>query len=135
MGLFDQLQAQVIGQLTSGNPKLGEIINSLLQQNGGVQGLVSKFQNGQTAEIFKSWLSQGPNMPISASQLTDVLGQNQISDISKMVGLNSNDVIGQLTEHLPELINKLSPDGQLNLGGNTALSGVLNMAKGFFGKN
>ena len=88
MGLLDSLLGSVMG----GNARRGHrrqhggapqspmmlMALQLLQQNGGIQGLLAKFQQAGFADQVQSWISTGQNMPISADALAKVLGQGQL---------------------------------------------------------
>ncbi|MBS0370846.1 MAG: DUF937 domain-containing protein [Proteobacteria bacterium] len=118
MGLFDQVVGAVMsGQTTDGaaNPLLAgmmQLIND--PQTGGLAGLVQAFQNGGLGEIAKSWVSTGQNLPISAEQIQSVLGSSGIlQNLAGQFGLSSEQVSGQLAELLPQIVDKLTPNGAL----------------------
>lgn len=133
MGLLDQIQQQVMGSLSQSNPQIANAINGLLQQNGGVEGLIGKFQQGQLKEVAQSWISTGTNLPISADQIKQVLGSEQIKAIADKVGISPETISQNLSEHLPNIIDKLTPNGKLPEAGGL-LSSVLGMASNFLGK-
>ena len=64
-------------------------------------------------EQLKSWIGTGDNMPISGDQLTSALGSDKISEIAAKLGMSHGDVSGGLASMLPQIIDKLSPNGQL----------------------
>ena len=79
MGLFDQLSGIVSGEQAGG---LGGALSDLLNQQGGVSGLVEKFQSGGLGEVVNSWVSSGENLPVSAEQVQQVLGNEQIAGLA-----------------------------------------------------
>ena len=83
---------------------------------GGLGGLVEKFQQGGLGEIAQSWVGTGQNLPISAEQLGGVLGNDTIAGMAGKLGLNQNDLLGQLTQMLPQVVDKLTPQGQIPQG-------------------
>lgn len=118
MGLFDQVVGAVMsGQTTDGaaNPLLAGIMQLINDpQTGGLAGLVQAFQNGGLGEIAKSWVSTGQNLPISAEQIQSVLGSSGIlQNLASQFGLSSEQVSGQLAELLPQIVDKLTPNGAL----------------------
>ena len=118
MGLFDQVVGAVMsGQTTDGaaNPLLAGIMQLINDpQTGGLAGLVQAFQNGGLGEIAKSWVSTGQNLPISAEQIQSVLGSSGIlQNLASQFGLSSEQVSGQLAELLPQVVDKLTPNGAL----------------------
>lgn len=83
---------------------------------GGLAGLgqlVEQFQRGGLGDVVGSWISTGKNLPISAEQLGAVLGDERISGMASQLGINPNDLLGQLSTLLPEVVDKLTPEGQI----------------------
>jgi len=81
--------------------------------DGGLEGIVAKFQQGGMGEIVQSWIGTGGNLPISADQIQSVLGSEQVQGLTKAMGIDSS----QLASALPGLIDQLTPGGQLPQGG------------------
>jgi uncharacterized protein YidB (DUF937 family) len=119
MGLLDGLVGSLMGgrQQGSDSPLLQMALQMLANRSdtgaGGLGGLINSFRNAGLGEQLKSWIGTGQNMPISADQLTAALGSDKIRDIASQLGLPHGDVSGGLAEMLPQLIDKLSPNGQL----------------------
>lgn len=80
---------------------------------GGLGGLLEKFQQSGQGNVINSWIGNGQNQPIQPGQLGQVLGQDTLNNLAQKAGINSNDLLGQLAQHLPEIINKLTPNGRL----------------------
>ena len=80
---------------------------------GGLEGIVAKFQQGGMGEVVQSWVGTGGNLPISADQIQSVLGSEQVAGLTKAMGIDSS----QLAHALPGLIDHLTPGGQLPQGG------------------
>jgi len=119
MGLLDQIVKGLAGKFLGGgtgaqNPLL-DIALSLLTnpQTGGLEGLVETFKGKGLNDIMSSWISTGQNLPISANQIQNVLGSDLIQQFAKKLGASNADVSGGLANLLPELIDKLTPTGQL----------------------
>ncbi len=81
--------------------------------DGGLQGIVAKFEQGGMGEIVQSWVGTGGNLPISSEQITTVLGSEQVQNLTHAMGIDSS----QLANALPGLIDHLTPGGQLPQGG------------------
>jgi uncharacterized protein YidB (DUF937 family) len=96
--------------------------------NGGLEGIVAKFQQGGMTEIVQSWIGTGGNLPISSEQITAVLGSEQVQSLTHALGIDSS----QLAHALPGLIDHLTPGGQLPQGGIGDILGQA-MGKGGFG--
>lgn len=121
MGLLDGLMGSLMGaQQQSGNNPLLQMALQILSNRGdvgggaGMGGLINAFQNAGLGEQLKSWIGTGANMPISADQLSAALGPDKIRDIANQLGVSQGEVSGGLADMLPQLIDKLSPNGQLS---------------------
>jgi len=75
------------------------------------------------ADQVASWVSTGQNLPISAEQLQSVLGNEQVQAIAQKLGFTPQEVSAHLAELLPQVIDKLTPDGNVPQGG--SLAGLL----------
>jgi uncharacterized protein YidB (DUF937 family) len=125
MGLLDS----VIGSLTGGgaggtSSGMGGILMSLLGggqaggaatqgTGGGLSGLVSKFEQAGLGNVAQSWVGNGANQPVSPQQLQNVFGQNQVQSMASQAGMQPHDFLSQLSQHLPNAVNAMTPNGQL----------------------
>ncbi|KAE9540612.1 DUF937 domain-containing protein [Ursidibacter maritimus] len=98
-----------------GQTKALQLIQALLQSQGGIQGLIEKFQQGGLEQLVKSWISTEENQPISASQILDVFGQKNIDSAAEEVGVAQQEAPNLLSEYLPKIVDSLSPNGELDL--------------------
>ena len=117
MGMLDGLVGNVLGGMLGGtgaqqNPLL-QVALRLLQQNGGISGVLDKFRQGGFADHADSWQSTGQNMPISGSALQEVLGSGAIGQVAQQLGMSHGDAAGGLAQMLPQLIDKFTPEGQV----------------------
>ena len=119
MGLLDQIVKGLAGKFMGGsagtqNPLLDIALNLLTNpQTGGLGGLVETFKSKGVNDIMSSWISTGQNLPISGNQIQDILGSDLIQQFAKKLGASNQDVSGGLANLLPDLIDKLTPTGQL----------------------
>ena len=134
MGLLDSIAGQVLGSLSnSGDGRhagLLEAIGGLVNnpQSGGLQGLITAFEQNGLGGVIASWVGTGQNLPISAEQLQSVLGNEQVEALAQKLGFTPQEVSGHLAELLPQVVDKLTPEGTVPEGG--ALGGLLGMLKG-----
>ncbi|WP_374316260.1 YidB family protein [Aquabacterium sp.] len=135
MGFFDPIAGQVLNSLSGAGSNNGqqsaliEAIGGLLNnQQGGLAGLVSAFEQQGLGGIIGSWVGTGQNQAISADQLQSVLGNGQIQAMAEKLGLSPDALSGHLTELLPQVIDKLTPGGNVPEAG--ALGGLLDLLKG-----
>lgn len=113
MGLLDSLLGAVT-QRGTGNQLLDGIIAMVNNpQTGGLEGLLAKFQQSGMGNLADSWVSTGKNLPISADQITQALGSDQLGSLAKGLGLSQGDVSSQLAQLLPDVVDKLTPNGQV----------------------
>jgi len=117
MGLLDGILGRTLGGATgdAGSPMnpLVQIALQLLQQNGGVAGVLDKFRQGGFANQADSWQSTGENVPISGSALQEVLGSGTIGQIAAQLGLSHGEAAGSLAQMLPQIVDKLTPNGEV----------------------
>lgn len=107
------LLGQVVGGDTAKSAGLMAGLMALVQQMGGFEALLQKFQQKGLGQLAQSWLSTGSNLPLGAAQLQQVFGSDAIAGLAKQAGMNTqqaSDAIGKL---LPELVNQFSPQGAL----------------------
>jgi uncharacterized protein YidB (DUF937 family) len=146
MGLLDSVLSAVGGQAQGGEggaglgglmamlgnqPELMQAASSLLGndgENGGLSGLMEKFQQAGLGDVLASWVGTGANQPISGEQLSNVLGSDALSGLAGKFGIDPNDLAGQLSNVLPSLVDQLTPNGQARaagLGNGSDLMGML----------
>jgi len=106
MGLFDG----VLGGL------VGAGINQLIQQHGGVQGLVNQFEQKGLGGIAQSWVGTGPNQPVSSDQLLHVLGSENVAQIASKLNVSPDELLSKLSELLPQHVDGLTPGGVITNG-------------------
>jgi uncharacterized protein YidB (DUF937 family) len=133
MGLLDQVVGAMAGGQSGGNNALLETVMKMVSdpQNGGLQGLIQSFQQGGLGDIVNSWVSKGQNLPISAEQLQSVLGGSSLGNIASQLGMNQEEASGSLASMLPQLIDSLTPNGEVPQGNDLMAQGM-EMLKGKF---
>ena len=111
-------QADLIGSIVSmlGQGGQGGGQGGALGGIGGLIGLVARMQQSGLGDIAKSWIGTGDNHPISPDQLGGVLGQDTVSNMAQQLGLNHGDLLSQLSQMLPQVVDKLTPQGQIPHG-------------------
>jgi uncharacterized protein YidB (DUF937 family) len=81
--------------------------------SGGLGDLLKQFQQSGHGETANSWVSPGPNKQIAPGDLANALGADQISSLMSQSGLSRDELLSGLSQHLPEVVNHLTPDGRL----------------------
>jgi uncharacterized protein YidB (DUF937 family) len=128
MGLLDSL----LGRLAAGGAQPGQspllqAALQLMQQNGGLPGIISKFEHGGMAEHVGSWIGTGENIPITGSQLQEILGTGTIGQIAQQLGLSHGDASSGLAQVLPQIIDHMTPTGQVAADHGDMLKQALSM--------
>jgi uncharacterized protein YidB (DUF937 family) len=124
MGLLDGLLGKALGGMAGGdsgaqqqNP-LVQMALQMLQQHGGIEGILGKFKQAGYAEQAQSWVSTGENQPITADALQQVLGQGQLGQIAQQLGIGQGEAAGGLAAMLPQIIDQMTPHGQVPANSN-----------------
>jgi uncharacterized protein YidB (DUF937 family) len=86
-------------------------------QAGGLPGLIGRFQEAGLGDVIGSWISSGQNLPISAEQIQQILGNGHLQQISEETALTQDETATHLSVLLPDLIDRLTPNGQVPEGG------------------
>ncbi len=111
-GVLKGLAQQQQGQAGGG---LGGILGQVLANTdlGSLGGLLNQLQKSGLGAQVSSWLGNGANLPISVDQLRQALGDDTIRQISQSLGIPVDQLLNQLSQHLPAAVDKLSPNGTL----------------------
>ena len=149
MGLLDGLIGNVLGSMLSGNQTenrldsvlgglggrnqtqsgnlLLQVILSLLQQNGGLEGVLGRFRQGGLRQQADSWVGTGQNMNVSPDQLQQIFGSSTISDLASQLGMPEDQAGSTMARLLQEVINHLTPQGQVPENGDEEIAQGLSM--------
>ena len=152
MGLLDGLIGSVLGSALGGNQRqdprqdpLGQIFGGLggtqgqsgslllqaalllLQQNGGLEGVLGRFRQGGLGQQADSWVGTGQNMGISPDQLQQIFGSSTLRDLASQLGLPQEQTGSTMAQVLPELINQMTPQGQVPSNGDEEIAEGLSM--------
>lgn len=105
------------GQAQGGMGALGAL-GGLVGAAGGVEGIAKLFQSSGMGDQVSSWIGTGENMPISASQIMQVLGgSGHLEQLAGAAGVSQEEAATHLSDILPQLINQVTPNGQAPAGG------------------
>lgn len=103
------------------------VLLQMLQQNGGLGGLMSQFQQAGYGDHANSWVSQGQNQPINGDILSKVLGSGQLDQIAQQLGMSRGQAADQMASALPDVVNHMTPQGSLPSNGDDLVSRALEM--------
>lgn len=120
MGLLDMVTGALDGTAgKGGNNQLMDVVTQMLSNNGqqgGLAGLAKTFQDKGMGDQIASWIGNGQNLPISVDQIKNVLGSGQLGQIASQLGMDEQQAAGGLADLLPQVVDKLTPGGQVPQG-------------------
>jgi uncharacterized protein YidB (DUF937 family) len=101
------------GQSPAATPQQPAASNGLGGLLGGLGGLLEKFQQGGQGNVINSWIGSGQNQPVQPGQLGTILGPNIIKTLAQSSGLSEEELTKQLSQILPGVVDKLTPNGRM----------------------
>lgn len=120
MGLLDDVLKQATGTAPapdgSQSSLASAVLSMLSNQSGGISGLAQQFAARGCGHIVSSWIGTGQNLPISPEQLQSILGSEQVQEIAARAGISPQDANAGLAQILPQLVDHLTPNGEVPQG-------------------
>jgi uncharacterized protein YidB (DUF937 family) len=115
MGLLDSLENEAVTKAlgSCSNPLSSGLLQMIQNQPGGLQGLMQNFHEKGLGAVATSWVSGGQNMPISADQIHQILGSDQVKALASKCGISPDVAGGAIAQLLPGIVDKLTPNGQV----------------------
>lgn len=117
---------------------LGEILNRMGQAGapgshpaggghpmGGLGEILDAFRRNGLGDRADSWVGTGPNQPISAEDIERTLGIDRVGEVARQAGVQPREAANGMAVGLPELIDKLTPKGQVPQGGVGDLNAIM----------
>ncbi len=129
MGLLDSVAGAVLGKLGGTQGGMAQIALDMFSQHGGLNGVLEKLKTSGLGDQVASWVGTGENQAVSPDQITSALGSSQIAELAAKFGISPDVLSGQLAQHLPDVINKLTPHGEVPADSGNILTSVLGMFK------
>ena len=105
MGMLDGLLGGAVGA------EMATVVNGLIQQHGGVQGIVAQLEQQGLGNTVRSWVGAGPNQPITPDQVHQAFGSDMVKQLAAKIGMTPEDMAAKLSQILPQAIDKLTPGG------------------------
>ena len=134
MGLFDSLLGSLLGGLN--NNQQGNLLSSvagMIGGQGGLEGLLQKFGGQGLGHVVESWIGKGQNLEVSAAQVHQAFGAEQLQQLAAKTGIDPSQIAGHLAKILPQVVDQATPDGQM-VSGNALQSQLTSLLGGLFGK-
>lgn len=108
---------------------------------GGLMSMVSNLQGGGNSglmSIVNSWIGTGENTPVSGGQITEMFGQDKVAAFAQQLGISQESALSGLQAAIPQVVDKATPNGSLDLGGMLdavgGVSGAIGLASKLFGR-
>jgi uncharacterized protein YidB (DUF937 family) len=124
------------GQAAAGPAGGGQLLQAalqILQQSGGLDGLVRSLAGQGLGKEADSWVGTGQNMPVSADRLEQALGGDTLAQLASRFGMQRQDLSGGLASVLPDLVNQLTPKGRITPDSNDEIQQALSkLTRGLF---
>ena len=125
-GLGDMLGG-LLGRATAsggfggaGSTGLGNVLGGLLggaaggaALNGGLRNLLQDMEANGQGQAARSWVGTGENEAIAPNDLARAIGAEDIEAVSRETGMPHDELLSQLSQHLPDFVDRLTPDGRL----------------------
>jgi uncharacterized protein YidB (DUF937 family) len=115
MGFLEEMAGKGLGSMlsSSSNPLAAGVMQMINNQPGGLSGLIQQFHDKGMGGLVSSWVGTGQNLPISADQIQHVLGSEQLKELAAKAGISPETASSALTQLLPMMVDKLTPNGQV----------------------
>jgi uncharacterized protein YidB (DUF937 family) len=107
MGMLDGLLGGIVGA------GMVSVVSNIVEKHGGLQGVVNEFERNGLGSTVKSWVSTGPNQPITPDEVQRVLGPDLLQQLSQKSGVSVQDLTRKLAEVLPQAVDKMTPNGSI----------------------
>ena len=141
MGLVDNVMGKLSGQQggQAGRGGAGgetglQALTKLLNDNGGVQGVIARLNSNGLGQQVQSWIGTGQNKPVSGTQVAQALNTDSLNTMAQETGTTPQKVSEHVAQVLPEVVDKATPGGQVPPPGDDPLSKGLDALKGIFAR-
>ena len=92
---------------------MASVVNNLIQEHGGISGIVSQLQSQGLGDTVKSWVGTGPNAPVSGDALHQALGSETVAKMAAKFGMTPDDLAAKLAQVLPQAVDHATPNGEV----------------------
>ncbi|HSH71720.1 MAG TPA: YidB family protein [Methylophilaceae bacterium] len=132
MGLFDTMASAMITSVAGAERgPMVKVALDLFNRHGGVNGILDKFRRQGLGDQVDSWISTGANLSLTAKQVQTVLGECVLDEMSARFDVSSADLSKKLAEHLPKIVDQLSPEGVLPTSNSELLMKAVSIFKNY----
>jgi uncharacterized protein YidB (DUF937 family) len=111
MGLLDNLENMAVAKVAGSNPEAAAALQMIQNHPGGMDGLVQSFHANGLGGLVNSWTSNGENQAVTPAQIQQVLGAEKVQAFAQKLGISPEAASSTLSQLLPTVIDKLTPNG------------------------
>jgi uncharacterized protein YidB (DUF937 family) len=129
MSLFDTI-GSLLGKNEGEATSVPEaLVAALGEQEGGLGGLIQKFESAGLGNEVSSWIGNGQNQTVAPDALHDILGSDLVRQMAAKTGLPLDQLLPQIAQHLPQLVDHATPDGEVPPSGASLLDAGLSFLR------
>jgi uncharacterized protein YidB (DUF937 family) len=130
MNFIDDLKQKAESGITSriggSNPETAAVLEAIQNHPGGVSGLVQSFHDNGLGGVVNSWIGTGANQSVTPEQIQQVVGSAPVQALAQKLGISPEEASAKLSQMLPMVMDKLSPNGSV-----PSESNLMEMGKNF----
>lgn len=122
MSFLDTLKRKFAGGIEGREGEQGGLVEGVMgfltsRETGGLDGLVQAFKERGLGDVISSWVGTGENAAITPQQVQDVLGSDVVGRLAEKANISEDEVKSRLSQLLPDLIDRITPEGKIPEGG------------------
>lgn len=116
--MLDKIIGSVLNNALSGansgqsSSVVSDLLGSLLKSQGGMEGIFNQLQQSGLDDLLESWIGTGNNQPIQSNQISEIFGDDTVSNMAQHAGVEKSQAQDILSQVLPNLIDMLTPNGR-----------------------
>ena len=134
MSLLSGILGSLLGGLNNNQQSgLMSAVSGLVTQGGGIEGLMQKFGGQGLGHLVEGWVSTGPNPPATPQHIEQVFGAQHLDQMAAQTGVDRSQIAAQIAQILPQMVDKVTPQGQPVAGG-ALQQGLASLMQGGLGK-
>lgn len=99
------------------------LVMQWVQRSGGVGAVLDRFRQKGYSQQAASWVSTGGNEELAPQAVGEVVGMDELSRLSQQLGVGNDEVASGMAQILPEMVNQLSPQGEVPADADDRLGG------------
>ena len=133
MSILDKAGQLMGSGVPGGNASILQAVLSMVNNHpGGISGLAQSFEQQGLSGVVQSWIGSGQNQPVSGEQVQSALGSDKIQEVAAKLGISPSAASSTLAQYLPQVVDHLTPNGQIPPSGSNLMEMGGSLLKTFF---